>query len=87
MQLPAKSKRLSDGRYEVKAPYESVVTQLGKTLERAKTRFASEERVHRASVKYTHFESLDASTSWEHINVAFYEGSVYVVLLPRAGLR
>lgn len=84
VRLPARAKRLDDGRYLLqKASYGKAVAHFRKFLKRARVEFASTERVHRASVKFTHFRSLDSSTPWEHINVSTYDRRVFVRVLPR----
>ena len=83
VRLPAGAKKLDDGRYELRGSYEQAVSHFQKILKRAKVEFEANARVHRASVKFTHFRSLTSSSAWEHINVSTYDGGVYVKLLPR----
>ncbi len=81
--LPARTKRNPDERLEVRGTYEATVSFFERHFAKAKLAVTSEERVHRVSVKFTHFESQDSTTEWHHVNVSQYDGKVYVVILPR----
>jgi hypothetical protein len=92
VQLPARAKRLKDGRYRiggrsspeaVVARYRKTVTHFNKVLKRAKIPYEASQRVYKGHVKYMHFRSLDVATQWQHINVSAYDGHVYVMLLAR----
>ena len=84
VQLPPRSKMLDDGRYQLRLTYPRAVAFFKKSLKKVKSPFEATERIHKASVKYTHFRSLSAGSAWAHINVATYEGKVFVVILPPA---
>jgi len=84
VQLPSRSTRLEDGRFQLKLSYPRAVAWFKKSLKRAKVTFEVTERVHKASVKYTHFRSLDTRVPWAHINVATYDGDVFATVLPPA---
>lgn len=87
VKLPARSKALTDGRYELKLGYDQAVAHFKRVLKRAKVPFDAQRRIHRASVKYTHFHSLVDTTQWEHINVSSYDGGVFVRILPRMAVE
>jgi hypothetical protein len=83
VRLPARSTQLEDGRWQVRGSYEGAVRHISQLLLRGNVRHERSRRIHRASVKYTHFESVDPSTAWRHINVAAYEDGVFVRIFGR----